>query len=63
MVFYMRDTSASDLAALVEFMYSGRVNVPQNQLGSFIKTAEALQIRGLCGDDDKVLFLTLDSLV
>ena len=54
MVFFLKDTSASDLAAIIEFMYKGSVNVAQTQLASFIKTAEMLQIRGLSGDDDKV---------
>ena len=51
---FLKDTSAADLHAVVEFMYRGCVNVAQSQLGSFIKTAEMLQIRGLSGDDDKV---------
>ena len=58
MVFFMKDTSADDLRAIIEFMYKGSVNVAQTQLASFIKTAELLQIRGLSGDDDKVRFNT-----
>ncbi|XP_037083920.1 longitudinals lacking protein-like [Pollicipes pollicipes] len=54
MVFFLKDTSAADLLAIIEFMYKGSVNVAQSQLASFIKTAEMLQIRGLSGDDDKV---------
>ncbi|XP_037083977.1 longitudinals lacking protein-like, partial [Pollicipes pollicipes] len=53
MVFFLKDTSAVDLLAIIEFMYKGSVNVAQSQLASFIKTAEMLQIRGLSGDDDK----------
>ncbi|XP_037083918.1 protein bric-a-brac 2-like [Pollicipes pollicipes] len=53
MVFFLKDTSAADLLAIIEFMYKGSVNVAQSQLASFIKTAEMLQIRGLSGDDDK----------
>ncbi|XP_037083916.1 sex determination protein fruitless-like [Pollicipes pollicipes] len=53
MVFFLKDTSAADLRAIIEFMYKGSVNVAQSQLASFIKTAEMLQIRGLSGDDDK----------
>ena len=54
MVFFLKDTSADDLRAVIEFMYKGCVNVSQTQLASFIKTAEMLQIKGLSGDDDKV---------
>ncbi|XP_043242490.1 protein bric-a-brac 2-like [Amphibalanus amphitrite] len=51
LVLFLKDTPAADLQALVEFMYSGVVNVTQSQLTSFIKTAETLQIRGLSGDE------------
>ena len=54
MVIFLKDTSAADLNAIVEFMYKGSVNVAQSQLASFIKTAEMLQIRGLSGEEDKV---------
>ena len=62
MVVFLKDTSAADLHAIVEFMYKGSVNIAQSQLASFIKTAEMLQIRGLSGDDDKVRFLRLADL-
>ncbi|XP_037078191.1 protein bric-a-brac 1-like isoform X3 [Pollicipes pollicipes] len=51
-VFFMRDISFKDLANIVEFMYRGKVNVAQSELGSFLKTAETLQVRGLTGDDE-----------
>ena len=54
MIIFLRDTSAADLLAIIEFMYKGSVNVCQTQLASFIKTAEMLQIKGLSGDDDRV---------
>lgn len=43
----MKDVSASVLKDLIQFMYCGEVNVKQDQLPSFISTAEALQIKGL----------------
>ena len=53
MVFFLKDTSAADLSAIIEFMYKGSVNVAQTQLASFLKTAEMLQIKGLSGEEDK----------
>ena len=53
-VFFLKDTSAEDLRAVIEFVYNGEVNVSQSQLASFIKTAEMLQIRGLSGEEDRV---------
>lgn len=36
----------------MEFVYKGEVNVVQNQLASFLKTAEMLQVKGLSGDEE-----------
>ncbi|XP_043236431.1 broad-complex core protein isoforms 1/2/3/4/5-like isoform X14 [Amphibalanus amphitrite] len=52
-VFFLKDTTFSDLRAVIEFVYNGEVNVTQTQLSSFLKTAEMLQVRGLTGDEDK----------
>ena len=41
---------------MIEFVYNGQVNVTQAQLSSFLKTAEMLQVRGLTGDDEKVIY-------
>ena len=54
MVIFLKDTSSADLNSIIEFIYKGSVNVAQTQLASFIKAAEALQIRGLSGEEDKV---------
>lgn len=37
-------TSASNMAALLEFMYKGEVHVSQDSLSSFLKAAECLQV-------------------
>ena len=52
-LFFMKDTSYVDMAAVIEFVYKGEVNVLQSQLGSFLKTAEMLQVKGLSGDEDE----------
>ncbi|MCL4147383.1 UNVERIFIED_CONTAM: hypothetical protein GTU68_030684, partial [Idotea baltica] len=51
-IVFMKDVTCRDLEALLDFMYNGEVNVPQSSLGSLIKTAEGLQIKGLAVPDD-----------
>ena len=46
-VIIMKDVDFDNLKCLVEYMYKGEANVPQQMLPSFIQTAESLQIRGL----------------
>lgn len=46
----MKDVSYTAMNDLLTFMYQGEVQVNQEQLTMFIKTAEALQIKGLTND-------------
>ncbi|XP_044015914.1 protein abrupt-like isoform X3 [Aphidius gifuensis] len=46
-VIIFRNVKFDDLSALVDFMYQGEVNVVQEQLGSFLTTAELLAVQGL----------------
>ncbi|XP_071869227.1 uncharacterized protein isoform X5 [Bombus fervidus] len=46
-VIIFRNVKYDDLAALVDFMYQGEVNVVQEQLASFLTTAELLAVQGL----------------
>ena len=42
-----------NLKSLVEYMYKGEANVPQQMLNAFMKDAQSLEIRGLTGCDTK----------
>jgi hypothetical protein len=46
-VIIFRDVGFRQLVALLEFMYAGEVNVSQVELPALLRTAEALQVRGL----------------
>merc|ERR1719410_787642 len=50
----LKDTSYSDISAIIDFMYRGEINVSQDRLSSLLKTAENLKVKGLAevsGDD------------
>lgn len=49
-VLVLKDVSWNDLQYILEFLYVGQVNVAQENLQSFLKTAELLKIRGLTDD-------------
>merc|ERR1711915_580424 len=50
-VILLWDVSARDLAAILDFMYHGEVNVKQDNLNSFLAVAERLRVRGLCQNE------------
>lgn len=58
----LKDVGHSDLKDILEFMYLGEVNVLRENLTTFLKTAELLQVKGLTGDDS-VSFYILDILI
>uniref|UniRef100_A0A0K8SSE6 BTB domain-containing protein n=1 Tax=Lygus hesperus TaxID=30085 RepID=A0A0K8SSE6_LYGHE len=51
-IIFMKDMKYWEVQALVDFMYKGEVNVTQDELASLLKAAEALEVRGLCGQHD-----------
>jgi len=61
-VIIMKDVDFDILKCLVEYMYKGEANVPQQMLPAFIQTAESLQIRGLCDGASKQKLAELNSL-
>ncbi|XP_063227987.1 modifier of mdg4-like isoform X8 [Bacillus rossius redtenbacheri] len=47
----LKDVGHKELEDILEFMYRGEVNVRQDDLTEFLKTAEMLQVKGLTGDE------------
>ncbi|XP_065343974.1 protein bric-a-brac 2-like isoform X1 [Cloeon dipterum] len=52
-IIFMKDMRFWEVRALVDFMYRGEVNVTQEELNSLLRAAEALQIRGLYGNEQQ----------
>lgn len=52
----MTDVNSNHMAGLLDFMYSGQVNVKYEDLPKFLKVAEIMQIKGL---HTEVHFLTI----
>ena len=44
---YLKGVLYSELVSILNFMYHGQVNVEQDQLNSFLATAEELKVKGL----------------
>jgi hypothetical protein len=43
----LKDVPYNHLQSILEFMYAGEVNVSQEQLPAFLKTADRLKVKGL----------------
>ncbi|XP_063228425.1 longitudinals lacking protein, isoforms A/B/D/L-like isoform X2 [Bacillus rossius redtenbacheri] len=46
-IIILKDVTFKELEAMIFYMYRGKVNICQDQLGSLLKAAESLQIKGL----------------
>lgn len=46
-VLILQKTSLRDLKQLLDFMYTGKISVPENELSSLIQTADDLDVKGL----------------
>ena len=52
---YMRGMKATDLVAIVDFIYHGEASIFQEQLESFLALAEELELKGLSGNSEEVV--------
>ncbi|CAI6355161.1 unnamed protein product [Macrosiphum euphorbiae] len=53
----LKDVMFQDLKSLMDYMYRGEIKISNNQLSSFMRAAESLQIKGLCvasGNEDSI---------
>ncbi|XP_026461479.1 protein tramtrack, beta isoform-like isoform X3 [Ctenocephalides felis] len=50
-IIILKGVAYSDMSDILLFMYQGEVNVRQENLANFLKTAELLQIKGLTEDE------------
>ncbi|KAI5720874.1 hypothetical protein M8J77_012799 [Diaphorina citri] len=46
-ILILKDVKFAQLKSMLDYMYRGEVNISQDQLGTFLKAAESLQIKGL----------------
>lgn len=46
-ILILKDVKFTELKAMLDYMYRGEVNISQEQLSTFLKAAESLQIKGL----------------
>ena len=51
-IIYLRDVTYSELEWLVQFIYSGRCDVPTKHLSSFLTLAKSLRVKGFNDRDE-----------
>ncbi|XP_017881377.1 protein tramtrack, beta isoform-like isoform X1 [Ceratina calcarata] len=50
-VIILKDMKCAEIESLLKFMYQGEININQEDLPTFLKVAQTLQIRGLTTED------------
>ncbi|XP_076650096.1 uncharacterized protein LOC143357461 isoform X2 [Halictus rubicundus] len=50
-VIILKDIKYAEIESLLKFMYQGEINIKKEDLSTFLKVAQTLQIRGLATDD------------
>nr|CAH0103791.1 unnamed protein product [Daphnia galeata] len=60
-IIILKDVPFAHLQAILEFMYAGEVNVAQDQLPAFLKTAERLKVKGLAEVPPVILGVTFSN--
>ncbi|KAG6804128.1 sex determination protein fruitless-like [Apis mellifera caucasica] len=62
-VIILKDMKYAEIESLLKFMYQGEININQEDLSTFLKVAQTLQIRGLTTEDtSSTLFGNCDQL-
>ncbi|XP_012223447.1 protein abrupt-like [Linepithema humile] len=59
-VIILKDVKYAEIAALMKFMYQGEINVKQEDLSTFLKVAQMLQIKGLEEGEAQIIPLLND---
>lgn len=54
-ILILKDVKFTELKSMMDYMYRGEVNICQDQLGTFLKAAESLQIKGLSDNGDEAV--------
>lgn len=57
----LKNIKFAEIKVITDFMYSGEVNIPEDQLSAIIKTAQTLRVRGLEEVDFKQSQLTSET--
>ncbi|XP_011052122.1 PREDICTED: protein abrupt-like isoform X2 [Acromyrmex echinatior] len=59
-VIILKDVKHTEVISLLKFMYQGEVNIKQDDLSTFLKVAQMLQIKGLEGGEGHIIPLLND---
>jgi len=59
-VIILKDIKHAEVTSLLKFMYQGEVNIKQEDLPTFLKVAQMLQIKGLEDGEEQIIPLLND---